>query len=337
MFEFAISHNQRRRPSKLIIFAEIASCLIHVLGLIVLEKNPQLLRSGITHHFPTLSFFYRTPQKNIEKDRIITILRPMDIPSAAVLRKYMDELNKRREGTLPVVRVPLKDSFKVATNKKAPQAPKPPEIKLPDISAPANDLPLPLTASNSGTQNPEAKQSSGSPPQTLPQAGSSKKDSMSLPPPVKQESIDKTPVVTANSTTPPIETSQNQSLSTGLKVFSNKEQALKNSSDSGLFDTQGYPREKLDQYVSRIISHIKARWFIPSNLKNFQGHTTVVFFIDRNGGFYDIRTVAGSGNKKLDITALNAIIDSDPVDPLPKDFPGDHLGAKFVFSYNEPD
>jgi outer membrane biosynthesis protein TonB len=215
--------------------------------------------------------------------------------------------------------------------------PKPPEIKLPEISSPSNGSISSLTAVLNVAPNSDSKQPGGASAQASVQVSSGKKDSMPLPPMVKQEPLDKTPAVTADSTKPPVETSPNQSLSTGLKVFTNKEQALKNSSDSGIFDTQGYPREKLDKYVSRIIGHIKERWFIPSNLKNFQGHTTVVFFIDKNGGFFDIRTVSGSGNKKLDITALNAIIDSDPVDPLPKDYPGNHLGAKFVFSYNEPD
>jgi outer membrane biosynthesis protein TonB len=336
MFEFAISHNRRRRPSKLIIFAGIASCLIHFSGLVILEKNPQLLRSGVTHHFHTLSFFYRSPKKKIENERIITILRPIDIPSAAVLKKYMNELNNKGKGPSPVVRVPLKDSFKIAINKKAPPLPKLPELKLPEISAPANIPGSSLPATSGGAQNSDFKQFGGSSVQVPSQDGAGKKDSMSLPPPVKLAPIDKTPMATASSTKPPVETTPSLSLPPSLTVSSNKEQALKNSVKSGLFDTEGYPLEKLEKYYKKFTRDIEAKWDMPSNLKKFQGHTIVEFFIDRNGGLYKTHIVSGSGNKNFDISALNAILNSNPVDPLPKDYPGNHLGVIFTFSWNEP-
>jgi protein TonB len=116
------------------------------------------------------------------------------------------------------------------------------------------------------------------------------------------------------------------------RIFENEQQALR-SPEGGLFDTKGFP---LGEYANLIIERIKGKWFIPSNLRNAQGHTTVVFFIDRDGRFTDARIVMSSGSNSLDLAALNAVMSSNPFPPLPKGFPGERVGAKFIFSYNEP-
>ncbi len=115
------------------------------------------------------------------------------------------------------------------------------------------------------------------------------------------------------------------------QVFENQQKAIQ-SEGTGFFDTRGFP---LGDYASSIIERVKGNWFIPSNLRNSQGRTTVIFFIDKDGRFTDARIVTSSGSSSLDLAALNAIIGSNPFPPLPKGFPGEHVGAKFVFSYNE--
>ncbi len=97
----------------------------------------------------------------------------------------------------------------------------------------------------------------------------------------------------------------------------------------------GFP---LNEYANLIKERIKGNWFIPSNLKNSQGHTTIVFYIGKDGRFSNARIEpsASSGNTSLDLAALKAIMDSNPFPPLPKGFPRDRIGAKFVLSYNEP-
>jgi TonB family protein len=115
-------------------------------------------------------------------------------------------------------------------------------------------------------------------------------------------------------------------------VFENEQQAIR-SSQEGIFDSKGFP---MDDYVALIRERIKGKWFIPSNLRNSQGHTTVIFYIDKEGRFTDARIIGSSGSTSLDFAALNAIIESNPAPPLPKGYPGDRVGAKFIFSYNEP-
>ena len=104
------------------------------------------------------------------------------------------------------------------------------------------------------------------------------------------------------------------------------------SEGSGLFGNKGFP---LGEYADLIIERVKGNWMIPSNLRKSQGRTTVIFFIDKEGRSADARIVVSSGSDSLDIAALSAILGSNPFPPLPKGFPGDRVGAKFVFSYNE--
>jgi len=91
----------------------------------------------------------------------------------------------------------------------------------------------------------------------------------------------------------------------------------------------------MGDYATLVIERVKSNWLIPSNLRNSQGSTTIVFYIARDGHFMDARIVVPSGSSSLDLAALSAIIGSSPFPPLPEGFPADRVGAKFVFSYNE--
>jgi TonB family protein len=331
MFEFAISRNTRQRPTKRIIAACIVSCLLHFLGFAILVKNPELLRGGRYYQYQrprgfTLiqRLFSRNPKED-EEGRVVTILRPMVAPSAETLKKYMYDWNKKGDGP-PPVRVEWKNDPKIASNEKAAPMPKVKESKSPEISLPPNEVvssgPESVQGNQDSTKHPGGV-ASGAPALTQTEP---KKETVLLPPPgpaPKTEIADnKAPSAIPDkikSTTPPV------------KIFDNEKQAIR-SPGTGFYDTKGY---QLGDYAKRIIDRITGKWFIPSNLKHSQGRTTVVFYIDKDGRFSGTRIVTGSGNNSLDLTALNAIIESDPAPPLPKDFPGDHIGAKFVFSYNE--
>jgi TonB family protein len=115
------------------------------------------------------------------------------------------------------------------------------------------------------------------------------------------------------------------------QVFRDQQSAIR-SQGSGLFDTKGFP---MGDYATLVIERVKSNWFIPSNLRNSQGNTTIVFYIGRDGHFVDARIVVPSGSNSLDLAALSAIVESNPFPPLPEGFPADRVGAKFVFSYNE--
>jgi TonB family protein len=341
MFDFAISRNAKQRPSKRLFVSGIASCIVHALMLLTLIQFPQLLRGGMYHRFRVnlISDFLYSKSPDRERDgRIVTVLRPMEMPAEETIKKNLYDWNKK-EGNVPPVRLTWNKEQKELLAEKKPAVQKPvEEPKLPKPSSPRSEVAAPAPAA--AVTGPGADTSSGSSVLSA-QNDPSRKATVVLPTPApasggKTETAgNNAPTAIPNSVKPPPNTTANgskgQNGSDGMKVFDDEKQALK-SPQAGLFDTKGF---NMGDYAGLLIERIKGKWYIPSNLRNSQGHTTVIFFIDKEGRFTDARIVGSSGSTSLDFAALNAIIESNPAPPLPKGFPGDRVGAKFVFSYNE--
>jgi protein TonB len=83
------------------------------------------------------------------------------------------------------------------------------------------------------------------------------------------------------------------------------------------------------------VDKIKDSWLIPAIIRSESGRTTILFYIEKDGQISGLRVVAESGNRRLDSAALNSVLVAGPFPPLPRDFSGEHIGAKLVFSYNE--
>ncbi len=98
------------------------------------------------------------------------------------------------------------------------------------------------------------------------------------------------------------------------------------------FDDKGF---NLEDYANLVRERVKDNWFIPSNLRNFQGSATIVFYINKDGQITGARIDVPSGNDSLNLSALSAVFGSNPFPPLPKGFPAERVGARLVFAYNE--
>lgn len=344
MFEFAIEQQRRHPPSRRFYAAMLLSCLSHLLAVLVLLEYPQLLGPGLKTWLRRPLFF--TSSTSTEPaTRLVAVLGgggKMAMPSAETLKKntYNWEAH-RSDGSIPPIR--LKWSGDSAEAAKTAEKAAPPLKPVPGVQEPK-------TAQETGAKPPDA--ASASPVQPAANAtgdAAGKGATVYLPPPSNVEprqipkkvsettgmvspsaipGPDKTGAVPGNMTKSP---SSAQTKSPPAQVFENEQKAIR-SEGTGFFDTKGFP---LGDYASLIIDRIKGNWFIPSNLRKSQGRTTVIFFIDKDGRYTDMRIVMSSGSSSLDLAALNAIIGSNPFPPLPRGFPGDHVGAKFVFSYNE--
>ncbi len=99
-----------------------------------------------------------------------------------------------------------------------------------------------------------------------------------------------------------------------------------------LFDTKGF---NLDDWAKLIEEKVKGYWEIPSDLRDSHGSTTVLFYISKDGRPLNARIEVSSGNGRLDLAALGAVVAANPFPPLPQGFPSDRVGARFVFAYNE--
>jgi TonB family protein len=343
MFDFVISQNQRRRPTRRVYASYAASIIIHCLILLTLFIYPELLQGGMYHRFRPLALIMRglspDSDKEDEKWRTVVVLNSkskMMVPSDATIKKYLYDWSKQGAiKELPPIRIRFGDEQKAALDENAPPMPKvKQEPKAPQLTLPANELAAavstgsPSGQSQSGQTADDSKSAAGS----REEQGGGKKDTIILPPPVPAPKNDAAANAAPSSIPNGIKQPSNPPPASGVKVFEDEQKAIR-SSESGFFDTKGFP---LGEYANIIKERIKGNWMIPSNLQNFQGHTTLIFYIDKNGRYADARIVTRSGNNSFDNAALMAVIESDPFPPLPRGFPGNHIGAKFVLSWNEP-
>jgi len=340
MFDFAISQSQKKRPTRRIFISWVASCLVHAIVLLLLVQYPQLLRGGIYHRFRAVALLLGQKADGGDKDwRTVTVLKDpskMLVPSAETLKKLLFDWNKKGQGT-PPVRIGWGDVKSTLLDNAPPMPRVRKEDKQPELSLPPNETTFAGSAAAQGDQSQPGQSGSDSSSGQADSTGG-RKGTINLPPPgpaPKSEtasSVAPTKIPDSIKPAPGSTAGKNQNGPDSVKIFENEQKAIR-SPDSGFFDTKGFP---MKEYADLIIERIKGKWFIPSNLRDSQGHTTVVFYIDKDGRFMNARIVMTSGSNSLDLAALNAVIESNPFPPLPKDFPGDHVGAKFVFSYNEP-
>ncbi len=333
MFDFAISQTQRRPPGKRIFASWIISCLAHFVMLLLLIQFPQLLQGGMYHRyraFPLISNILKPVEDDTEDWRTVALVKDpsrMMAPSAETLKRLVYDWDKEESGP-PPIRLSWGD-----VEISRPDLPPIPRIRRDfeesDISLPPNEFASAESSSGSNAGDTESGESlaqeSAEADKKQPAFASSEEPSPKIElaenaaPSRIPDSIPKSPEM------PP-------AAEETVRVFEDEQKAIR-SHDSGFFDTEGYP---LGEYTNIIVERIKGKWFIPSNLRNSRGNTTVIFYIDRDGSFMNARIVMSSGSNSLDLAALNAVIESNPFPPLPEDFPGDHVGAKFIFSYNEP-
>ncbi len=330
MFDFAIAQNQKQRPTRRLYVSAVASCLVHLLILIVLIENPWLLHGGMYLRFRGLvvspvasEFIFENKDENF---RTVAVLRPMKSPSAATLKKYTYDWSKRDDPeNTPPVRVRWGEEQQKAMTEDTRQY---------SLVGPESENPLGGSKEAIdlvGVQDETVPESEGPDSPPLESAGITAEpaEKKAVPGPSPEPGVEEQLAAnTAPSRIPDtIVQSENQAARGDITIFEDAQQAIKRPG-SGLFDTQDFP---LEEYASTIKKRVTNNWYIPSNLRRSNEFTTIVFFIDRDGQHFGTQIVDSSGNNSLNITALNAIINSNPFPPLPPGFPGDHIGVKYIF------
>jgi TonB family protein len=103
-----------------------------------------------------------------------------------------------------------------------------------------------------------------------------------------------------------------------------------------LSDTQGV---NFGPYLSKAVHVVRTNWYhqIPDIARRPQlakGEVSIEFSILPDGKIADMRVAQSSGKEALDRAAWSGIADSNPLEPLPKEFHGAQLALRFVFAYN---
>jgi TonB family protein len=117
-----------------------------------------------------------------------------------------------------------------------------------------------------------------------------------------------------------------------------QEQSFDNPTGSG--DSQGliqFDSKGVDfgPWLRRFVAQVKRNWFVPQAAMIMKGHVVITFNIHRNGAITDIEVKKPSSIESFNLAAVNALMSSNPTQPLPPEYPSDTAFFTVTFLYNE--
>ena len=98
------------------------------------------------------------------------------------------------------------------------------------------------------------------------------------------------------------------------------------------FDSKG---ADFGPWLRRFIAQVKRNWFVPQAAMIMRGHVVITFNIHRNGAITDIEVKKPSSVESFNISAVNALMASNPTQPLPAEYPSETAFFTVTFLYNE--
>ena len=98
------------------------------------------------------------------------------------------------------------------------------------------------------------------------------------------------------------------------------------------FDTKGV---EFGPWIRRFVAQVRRNWFIPYAAMTMRGHVVLTFNVHRNGALTDVQIVDPSPIDGFNIAARNALLASNPTEPLPPEYPDDKAFFTVTFYYNE--
>lgn len=117
------------------------------------------------------------------------------------------------------------------------------------------------------------------------------------------------------------------------QTFNNPQGGLNDPGSAIQFDTRGID---FGPWVRRFVARVYRNWIIPQAAMIDRGHVVLQFKVHRDGRITDLRVVQPSHNPAFNRAASNAINSSNPLEPLPADYPLDVIDPFTVtFFYNE--
>lgn len=116
------------------------------------------------------------------------------------------------------------------------------------------------------------------------------------------------------------------------ETFNNPQGGQKDPGATIQFDTKGV---EFGPWLRRFVSQVRRNWFIPLSAMTMRGHVVLQFNIWKDGHITDINIVQPSALDSFNNAAYNAILSSNPVDPLPPEYPSEKAFFTVTFYYNE--
>jgi TonB family protein len=98
------------------------------------------------------------------------------------------------------------------------------------------------------------------------------------------------------------------------------------------FDTKGV---EFGPWIRRFVAQVRRNWFVPYAAMSLRGRVVLTFNVHRNGALTDVQVVQPSPIESFNTAAMNALLASNPTEPLPPEYPADRAFFTVTFYYNE--
>jgi TonB family protein len=98
------------------------------------------------------------------------------------------------------------------------------------------------------------------------------------------------------------------------------------------FDTKGV---EFGPWIRRFVSQVRRNWFVPYAAMSLRGRVVLTFFVHKNGALTDVQVVQPSPVESFNTAAMNALMASNPTEPLPPEYPADKAFFTVTFYYND--
>jgi TonB family protein len=98
------------------------------------------------------------------------------------------------------------------------------------------------------------------------------------------------------------------------------------------FDTKGV---EFGPWIRRFVAQVRRNWFVPMAAMSLRGRVVLTFYVHRNGALTDVQIIQASSVDSFNIAARNALLASNPTEPLPPEYPDDRAFFTVTFYYNE--
>lgn len=98
------------------------------------------------------------------------------------------------------------------------------------------------------------------------------------------------------------------------------------------FDSKGV---EFGPWIRRFVAQIRRNWFVPYAIWSMHGHVVLTFNVHADGSLTDLTVVKPSHVEAFTNSAYNALLASDPTQPLPPEYPDDHAFFTVTFYFNE--
>lgn len=116
------------------------------------------------------------------------------------------------------------------------------------------------------------------------------------------------------------------------ETFHNTQGGVNDPGATIQFDTKGID---FGPWLRRFVAQVRRNWFVPYAAMTFHGRVVLQFNIHKDGRITDLAIVGPSEINAFNLAAQNAILGSNPTEPLPPEYPDPQAFFTVTFYYNE--